>query len=292
MNNSISPRGSTVPGRRILHFALACLVCAGLVWGVTQWLWRPRVQNAPPGRDTKEPHYRNTELGVAYVGDESCRSCHQRIYERYRRHPMGQSLGPAAEVAALESFDASGHPTFTAAGLHYEVFRKGQALVHRESNRDSQGKAIDSREAEIRYAIGSGSRGRSYILDLDGRLFLSPIAWYSLPKRWDLSPQYDKAHLHFERALKVDCLFCHSNGVEPVANTVNQYEQPLVRGYAIGCERCHGPGAIHVHEQETGEGDATAPIVNPGKLSPVLRDAVCEQCHLLGEVRIARQGRQ
>ena len=42
------------------------------------------------------------------------------------------------------------------------------------------------------------------------------------------------------------CLFCHCNAVEPVADTLNRYRPPLFRGHAIGCERCHGPGELHV----------------------------------------------
>jgi predicted CXXCH cytochrome family protein len=33
-------------------------------------------------------------------------------------------------------------------------------------------------------------------------------------------------------------------------------------------------------------------IVNPGKLPPALRDAVCQQCHLQGEARVVRRGRR
>src|SRR5262249_55424803 len=32
-------------------------------------------------------------------------------------------------------------------------------------------------------------------------------------------------------------------------------------------------------------------IVNPRHLEPVLREAVCQQCHLQGEVRVVRRGR-
>jgi predicted CXXCH cytochrome family protein len=231
---------------------------------------------------------------VAYVGDRACRDCHHTESESYQRHPMGQSLGPLAEVPARESYDAAAHVAFTAEGFHYEVLRTGDRLVHRESRRAAQGKVLCSREAEIQYVLGSGSRGRSYLLDLDGQLFQSPIAWYAQSRRWDLSPGYDKKHSHFERPLKVECLFCHANRVEPVPDTVGRYEKPLFRGHAIGCERCHGPGELHVRERESGQGGdgPDTAIVNPGKLSPMLRDAVCEQCHLHGVERVPRRGRE
>jgi Flp pilus assembly protein TadD len=65
-----------------------------------------------------------------------------------------------------------------------------------------------------------------------------------------------------------------------------------VRGYTIGCERCHGPGELHVRLREGGrpvEGmDDT--IVNPRDLPYALREDVCQQCHLSGSPRVPRLG--
>src|SRR5207302_405536 len=63
--------------------------------------------------------------------------------------------------------------------------------------------------------------------------------------------------------------------------------RPVFDGFAIGCQRCHGPGELHVASRGT-EKDT---IVNPRHLEPALREAVCEQCHLEGEVRLVRHGR-
>jgi hypothetical protein len=52
----------------------------------------------------------------------------------------------------------------------------------------------------------------------------------------------------------------------------------------VGCERCHGPGSLHVE----GKGK----MVNPAKLAAERRDGVCAQCHLSGQSRVARAGRQ
>ena len=95
---------------------------------------------------------------------------------------------------------------------------------------------------------------------------------------------------NFERPIQPECLFCHTNQVRHVAETLNRYEPPIFEGHAIGCERCHGPGALHVK----GGGLSTEPdltIVNPAKLAPALRDSVCQQCHLQGWFRFPRAGR-
>ena len=53
---------------------------------------------------------------------------------------------------------------------------------------------------------------------------------------------------------------------------------------ALRCERCHGPGSLHIE----GKGK----MVNPAKLEPARRDSVCSQCHLSGEARVERAGRK
>jgi tetratricopeptide (TPR) repeat protein len=91
------------------------------------------------------------------------------------------------------------------------------------------------------------------------------------------------------------CMFCHSNKVDPLPGYRNRYEMPLFpNGASIGCERCHGPGEKHA---AVWSGKGSPPrgrdfsIVNPGNLEPRLREAVCQQCHLEGERRLVRRGR-
>src|SRR5262249_5754406 len=154
-----------------------------------------------------------------------------------------------------------------------------------KATRELAGKPFFATEAEAAYTMGSGARGRSYLVHRDGFLFQSPISWYSQQERWDLSPGYTGDPL-FDRPLSTPCLFCHCNDARPVAGTNNRYEQPLFRFHAIGCERCHGPGEQHVQSSDRLD------IVNPARLDPALREAVCEQCHLQGEAKVMRRGRE
>ena len=266
----------------------AAAVIAAVVWH------HPRPAPAPPDDDprlTYDTPYRNAHPGVAYVGDEECGQCHVAEAAAYARHPMALSLSPAGDMKPVERYGEDANNPFRQLGFQFRAERRGGRLIHRETGRGRDGAEIDL-EHDVAYAVGSGTRGRTYLLDKDGTLFQSPISWYAEKGIWDLTPGFDVAE-HFERPARVDCLFCHSNRVEPVAHTVSRYERPVFRGHGIGCERCHGPGELHVKRRtsgETAEGlDDT--IVNPSRLAPGLRDAVCEQCHLQGEVRVTRRGR-
>jgi hypothetical protein len=254
---------------------------------------------SPPARAEGEPApayqtpYVNARPGVRYLGTAACAECHPRRAISYAQHPMGRSLAPVAEATALEHYGPESRNTFESQGTRFEVERRGGRVFHKEVHRDARGKEVAAVQAEVQFALGSGRQGRSYLVDRDGYLFESPISWYSERRRWDLSPGYEKKFLSFRRGITEQCLDCHSDGADHVEHTENRYREPVFRGHAIGCERCHGPGELHVASRRRGDDpdhiDYT--IVNPRDLEPALREAVCQQCHLQGEARVVRRGR-
>ena len=237
--------------------------------------------------------YRNVRPDVHYVGDEACAECHPTQAETYRRHPMGRSLAPMAARAGEGRYDPAVKDPFEAGGFQFSIERAGDHVFHKEVRRDPQGKTITEQQSDIDFEVGSGEHGHSYLINREGYVFESPVTWFTQKNRWDLSPGYT-ADMHTDRQIQPGCLFCHCNKAEPVPHTVNRYRLPLFQGCTIGCERCHGPGALHVARREAAtaiEGrDDT--IVNPRHLEPALRESVCQQCHLNGEARITRRNRQ
>ena len=264
--------------------ALAALALAGL------GLWRWRQAPPPPAAADDDPRrtyatsYRNVRPEVRYVGDAACAGCHRALAETYARHPMGRSVTAAGGLAALDRYDPASHNPFEQWGDRFRVVPRDGRVFHQET-RDGV-----TLEAEVRFALGSGTRGRSYVVDRDGYLFQSPVSWFSQKAIWSGSPGF-AADRHFGRPVNVACLFCHVNDAEPVGGAVNRFRTP-VQVSAVGCERCHGPGELHVSRQQAGGGAAPDDtIVNPARLAPPLREAVCQQCHLQGEQRVLARGR-
>jgi Flp pilus assembly protein TadD len=290
------------PRRRLRLILIVVLLGLVLAAGGFAFWWHGHEQSPPdvvaPVSDdprlTYPTPFLNVRPEVAYVGDQACAGCHPGRSESYRRHPMGRSLAAVAGPQAAEHLQP-GHPaSFEALGLHYTVEQRGDRLIHRESVPGPGGDDVASVEAQAGFVIGSGTRGAGYLIPDDGYLFQSAISWYPQKGAWDLSPGYREQNDHFSRPVVAECLFCHCNRVEPVENTVNRYRAPIFRGEAIGCERCHGPAELHVRKQrqkETGSGEEDHSIVNPRRLEPGLREAVCEQCHLQGQSRVLRRGR-
>jgi hypothetical protein len=237
--------------------------------------------------------YLNTKPGVAYVGDASCLRCHAELGRTFAMHPMGRS---ASEPAGVKP-DVNGK-VFEAAGLVYSIDHRNGRVFHRSAPLPGEAGAYAEKavEAEVRFVIGSGTRGYSFVVEKADGLYQSPIAWYEEAKRWDLAPGYRVRNQNFDRRITTGCLFCHVNRLDPIEG-----KPPVIHGLSIGCERCHGPGELHGRspravpegntDGNTGKGkDLT--IVNPAHLEPpTLREAVCEQCHYQGTERINMPGR-
>ncbi len=279
---------------RIVAVALLAAAVAATAWA----MWRRERPAQTARRPAEDPRlsfatpFLNVRPEVQYVGDDACAGCHPDIARTYRRHPMGRSLAPATGTS--EPHDPGPRNPFEASGFHYGVERRGERVLHRETVTAAGGRRLIEKEVEVHFAVGSGSRGRSFLTHKDGYLTMSPITWYPQKQIWDLSPGYETNNAHFARSITPDCLFCHANRVEPIGGTENRYREPLFRGLSIGCERCHGPGELHLRRHRDGvpadEVDYT--IVNPARLEHGLRESVCQQCHLQGRQRILRRGRE
>jgi predicted CXXCH cytochrome family protein len=248
----------------------------------------PRAGPRGPRREYAGP-FRNVHPDVRYVSDGRCAECHPEIAASYAEHPMGRSLWPTAQAPAPPTGPRQHNP-FEALGVQLRVEAEGGRMRHRLTKPGPDGRPAAELEWQVDYVIGSGTRGYSYVSDRDGYLFQTPISWYSQKQAWDLSPGFGPTGLT-GRAIVPECLFCHANRANYVEGTANHYARPPFDGYAVACQRCHGPGELHVERPGKGADGLDATVVNPKHLAPELRGAVCEQCHLQGAARELARGR-
>ncbi len=228
-----------------------------------------------------------------------CVSCHPDEVAAYQRTGMGRSLGrPQGQLGGVVAHALSG------SRITILTADAGQSGVSSNDSGNSATAATDSAgtsgsgmrhrlerggftaEYDVPYFIGSGNAGRSYVVDIAGYLFQSPVSYYSERQAWGMSPGFESdPNIDFTRPVTSECLFCHSGRALPVAKTLNRYEEPPFSAEAIWCDRCHGPGERHAAEPSRDN------IINPTRLDSVARASVCEQCHLAGEERIVNAGR-
>ena len=206
---------------------------------------------------------------------ETCAPCHSETYNAYQKTAMANSAGEAS--AGLVPGELSHKPS----GVEYRVEnRSGQAWM--SFGRDSE--KLHG-ERELLAFIGAGEKGRRYLLSDDGFLFVAPVEWSSREKRWDMIPAFaETKQIPLTLPATMECLNCHTGEVSPpIAGTDNKFSDKSFAHGGITCQRCHGSGDSHA----AGKG----PIVNPAKLPPPDRDAVCLECHFQGTVAVQQPGK-
>jgi Tfp pilus assembly protein PilF len=289
---------SATPNSRRIVLLSALILLVGL--GVTATFWFLATTSSstsasatpPDPRLSYKGEYLNIHPDVGYQGDEVCSSCHVEIARTYREHPMGRSMMPIADLAAKQDYTPKHRNPFDDLGVRMWVERKGDRIFHHAAAiEDSQ--QVWHQSQEVHHVVGSGTRGYSYLTELDGHLYQTPISWFSEKKIWDTSPGFPKVNWP-GRPVAPGCLQCHADRTSHKPDHLRSYNTPAIAVHAIGCERCHGPGEKHVAKAEAGKcfgGEKDTSIVNPARLKWQLRENVCEQCHLNGMSRINRRGR-
>ncbi len=219
--------------------------------------------------------------------DEVCAACHRAIYESYESSPMALSSG-GVEPSHISGPGAE----FTAAGgVRYRVVSTAQSVEAQISD------GAQNTTHLLRYFLGAGMTGRSYVYESGNFLFESPVAFYASTGKWDLSPGYESSdHVNVTRPVEASCLNCHASGIRALPGTRNGFERPAFTQAGVSCERCHGPADQHLARMRAAKtGSVNQPgesgIINPARLESVRRDSICAQCHLVGVIRVARKNK-
>ena len=173
-----------------------------------------------------------------YVGNEACGACHDEIYERYSHTAMARTSGPAWRNLIEGSF------RHESSGVVYRISVEG-AKVYLSYERPGD-PGMRGRH-ELQYYVGSNTRGSTFLFEIEGFLYKSPINYYVQKKGWDMSPEYHPPREMELKPAPPACLFCHASRIQPPApGASNRYGSAPFLQDGVGCERCHGPGREHV----------------------------------------------
>jgi tetratricopeptide (TPR) repeat protein len=234
--------------------------------------------------EKKTSPYLNHSDSATYVGMQTCRLCHQKIYDSFIQTGMGQSFAPATKQKSIATFTTHTVIYDKYQDFYYHPFWQGEQMKIMEfrlKGKDTIFKRIEN----VDYIIGSGQHTNSHIHNSNGYLYQMPMTFFSQKKQWDFPPGFENGfNTHFNRKIGLECMSCHNALPDFVKGSENKFNG-VPEG--INCERCHGPGSIHVQQRSTGERIDTSKyidysIVNPGKLSIERQFDVCQRCHLQG----------
>ncbi len=210
-----------------------------------------------------------------YVGSQACASCHPSEFEKqsashhaHALRPMEGSLIGAALLKSGQSPDGR---------LRYEQ-RAGHILVHEEGV---------SQPVILQWAFGAGAQGSTPVGILGDQFIEHRFSYYA--RLAGLAPTFGHAPrvatpiaelgiLQDKRTI-TSCFNCHATGVQ---RSNNEFSLASLRP-GVQCERCHGPGSVHIQTAEHGgsKEEARKEVVNPGRLPAKAQIEVCGQCHRL-----------
>lgn len=225
------------------------------------------------------------DTSAHYVGMQTCRTCHEDVYKTFIQTGMGQSFGLATKEKSAADFSPAHALVYDSAlGFCYRPYWNNDTLYIMEFRVEGHD-TVHKRIQKVNYVVGSGEHTNSHIFNTNGYFYQAPITFYTQKHRWDLAPGFEKgASSRFQRLIQIECMSCHNGYPQFVSNSENKYTSVMT---GIDCERCHGPGSLHVEDRknnplvDTSKGpDYT--IVNPRRLSTELQNNICQRCHLQG----------
>lgn len=239
---------------------------------------------------TEQSPYWNHGDSAQYVGIETCAGCHHQVASTFQHTGMGQSFGLATREKSAGNWADLHDVHDPSTGLRYRIFWKNERLHVTEYLLDGQD-TLHTLTLAADYIVGSGQHTNSHMVSFGGFLYQMPFTFYTQKSKADLPPGFEGgANSRFNRLIGLECMSCH-NAMPTgfVLGSENKFDQ--VPG-GIDCERCHGPGSLHVAKIQRGVFTDTAnaidySIVNPKKLTPELRMEVCQRCHLQGNAVLA-----
>jgi tetratricopeptide (TPR) repeat protein len=223
-----------------------------------------------------------------YINSHACAGCHSRIFESYQRTSMGQSLFAPTAANTVEDYKDKHTFYHALSDTHYSMIVRDGVYYQRRWQSGFDGSDTNVEEMKIDYVIGAGDHARSYLHRTDlGTLIELPLGWYSeRGGYWAMSPGFDSHHPQTRRRVSYECMFCHNGYPQNPTPSEVRSSEPVFSGelpQGIDCQRCHGPGELHVHTAQTPgakPADIRAAIVNPARLNPKRQMEACMQCHL------------
>lgn len=222
----------------------------------------------------------NSPPGERFTGSESCKECHEEIFNGWKATFHAYKFQPASADFIEGDFEknnalAAGEPPA-------RMERKGEKFFVTTTGKDGQEATFP-----VDYVLGSIWKQRYITKFPNGALHVLPVQWNPLSQSWveyqetrGAQPGSGSFWADPERAFQKRCLGCHTTnpelGFDGAAGTYDTHWTDL----GVGCESCHGPGAAHIAAPIA---EKRSTILNPARLAdPRRAGQVCGACHTRG----------
>lgn len=137
--------------------------------------------------------------GMAYVGDEACKVCHEDKVSTYHRTAHAKTSSLASRDSIRGSFSAGSNILRTAnPNLYFQMEANGEGFFETGVLRTSPTEVL-TRAERIDVVVGSGRKGQTYLFWDGDQLFQLPVSYWTELGEWVNSPGYPDGSAHFDR---------------------------------------------------------------------------------------------
>jgi hypothetical protein len=223
--------------------------------------------------------------GTAFAPEQSCRQCHQAIYDSAVTAAHFNASATATPKNVLGNFNA-GHNSFIYDSITRIMMQQRDSGLYQVLYKNN--KETETRRFDIVFGI---RHAQTSLYWLDDRTYELPVSYYPAVNDWGTSPGFSATVPEFTRLIGMDCFECHSSYISHKKSSTasgNYFasdkavevleKNSLVAG--IGCQRCHGPAAAHVAFQQENPNIKTARYIVSNKyLNRQQQLDQCAVCH-------------
>jgi hypothetical protein len=240
-----------------------------------------QIASQGPPLASPNPPPQSSQFAAAFAGDAACASCHQKEAAAWLSNPHHLDSAPANAATILGSFTPG--KNVVRSGIPDVLFKMvaspgGFFQTVTDLNNPDGLRGLAQRFDVV---VGSGRRGQTYLYWQGDQLFELPISYWSSTREWINSPDYEPDAVDFSRPIVPRCLECHATFFRAQQDPNFYDRSSLILG--IGCEKCHGAGAVHVSREQSAHppaaGSPEVAIVNPARLTRDRQMDLCSLCH-------------
>ena len=218
------------------------------------------------------------QRAIGYVGMDACVNCHADRCAEFRgtRHAQACVVPDPDNMPA--AFTAGGVYQSPQAPVRFEMGRKDREFFVSAIRDTPQGE--QRTQSPIAFVYGSGAGTDEVFFTWHGdRLYELPIVWLHPLNSWGADPFDPQGSGDFSREWTIRCVECHNTWLEYVPGSLNEYKRDhLLLG--VTCEKCHGPGRLHVEHHAANPDDKLAHAITVPRDLPRERQMdLCALCH-------------
>ncbi|HET8828767.1 MAG TPA: multiheme c-type cytochrome, partial [Pelobium sp.] len=240
------------------------------------------VDNILLKKDSTKPILISSITDAQYVGDLTCKSCHQKEYGLWKTSDHAKAMELPNDSTVKGDFN---NTTYTADGVTSKFYKTGSKFFI-----NTQGEDGKNHDYEVAYTFGHYPLQQYLIKFPNGKYQTTRTSWDTKAKKWFHQYKGDKIPagdwLHWTGGAQnwnTNCADCHSTNLQKNYFVEKDSFNTTYSAINVSCEACHGPASSHLEyingDYKKGKKEAGSRLALPKNSSQIAQINACTPCH-------------